>query len=77
IECQETQEHELLEELWLVDIAQALITLTKSKILVFIYYLALQSLQRTCRNYIRSRAIELLIALAARHSMFLSEFKVI
>ncbi|CAG8668559.1 22121_t:CDS:2, partial [Dentiscutata erythropus] len=61
----------------ILDIAQELAIRSKSfKTLSYIYYLALQSLQRARGNYIRSKAIELLITLATRHSMYISEFKV-
>ncbi|CAG8439670.1 11534_t:CDS:1 [Acaulospora colombiana] len=59
-----------------LDVAQELAAWTQStKTLIFIYYLALQSLQRGHGAYIRSKAIELLISLLARHPVLFSEFE--
>ncbi|CAG8454766.1 3617_t:CDS:1 [Acaulospora morrowiae] len=69
--------HAKLFWLGLLDIAQELATWTQSnKTLIFIYYLALQSLQRGHGAYIRSKAIELLITLLAKHPMLFSECEI-
>ncbi|RIA82512.1 hypothetical protein C1645_862491 [Glomus cerebriforme] len=58
-----------------LDIAQEIATITHSITnLIFIYYLALQSLQNAPNIYIRSKAIEVLIITSKKHQILGTQF---
>ncbi|RIA80218.1 hypothetical protein C1645_8633 [Glomus cerebriforme] len=59
----------------ILDIAQELATTTNSTTnLIFIYYLALQSLQNASNIYIRSKAMEVLIITSKQHQILSTQF---
>ncbi|RIA80220.1 hypothetical protein C1645_839104 [Glomus cerebriforme] len=67
----------IARSLWfgILDLSQELATTTQSLAnLVFIYYLALQSLQNAPNIHIRSKAIEVLIIISKKHKMLNAQF---